>query len=215
MTFARRAPRRLALVAGLATAVVAAACGGSAGSPPSAVAPTLPVETPLDVPTFDLGTFALPSFAIPSFASDAELEALLPDSIGGSVVVKSSLAGDAIVNLPGGSALASQLDDLGATVDDVSVAIGSAGAGPTAIVVFAYRIAGVSADRIFEGLEAAMQSGQGGQVSHTTVSGRDVTQVTSGGETTYIYLADDVVFIVGGQLTAELLEDAISQLPGA
>jgi len=220
MTFRRRARRgfvlrRGTLLIALAAPLLVVACGGRAPEATfGAPVPTAPIET-IEVPTFDLGTFALPSFAIPSFVSDEELEALLPDTIGGNVVVKSSMTGQAILNLPGGAALESQLDDLGATVDDVSVAIGSAGGATEPIIVFAYRIAGVSADQIFQGLEAALQAGQGGDVTQTTVAGRSVTQVTSGGETTYIYLASDVVFIVGGQLTPELLEDAISQLPAA
>jgi hypothetical protein len=212
MTVPRLALSAVALAAGL----VVAACGSSGpASTQSGLGPTAPVEPSIEVPTFDLGTFVPPSFAIPSFGSDEELEALLPDTIGGSIVIKTSMTGQGIMNLPAGAALEEQLGALGATVDDVSVAIGSTGSGPTAIVLFAYRIEGVSADQIFAGLEQAMQAGQGGDVTQTTVAGRPVTQVASGGQTTYIYLAGDTVFIVGGQLTPELLEDAISQLPAA
>ena len=212
MTFRRLAPRAIAL----ATAILVAACGSSGPTgAPSAAAPTDAALPSFDVPTFDLGTFAIPSFAIPSFGSDDELEALLPETIGGNVVVKVSMTGQGIMSLPGGAAIEDQLDDLGATADDVSVAVGTAAGATGAVVVFAYRIEGVSAEQVFQGLEAAMQAGQGGEVTKTTVAGRSVTQVTSAGETTYIYLASDVVFIVGGQLTPALLQDAISQLPAA
>jgi hypothetical protein len=212
MTVPRLALSAVALAAGL----MVAACGSSGpSSTQSGLGPTAPVQPSIEVPTFDLGSFVPPSFAIPSFGSDDDLEALLPDTIGGSVVVKTSMTGAGIMNLPGGAALEEQLGELGATVDDVSVAIGTTGDVSSPILVLAYRIEGVSADQIFAGLQAAMQAGQGGEVTQTTVAGRAVTQVASGGETTYIYLAGDTVFIVGGQLTPELLEDAISQLPPA
>jgi hypothetical protein len=212
MSFPRLALSGVVLAAGL----LVAACGsGGPQSTPSQPAPTAPVGGSIQVPTFDLGTFAPPSFVIPSFGSDEELEALLPDTIGGIAVVKTSMTGSGIMNLPGGAALEEQLGELGATVDDVSVAIGTSGDISSPILVLAYRIEGVSAEQIFAGLEAAMQAGQGGEVTQTTVAGRPVTQVVSGSETTYIYLAGDTVFIVGGQLTPELLEDAISQLPAA
>jgi hypothetical protein len=215
MTFPRLALRTVALPTALAAAFLLAACGssGPSAAPSNQAAATGAAIESIEVPTFDLGTFVVPSFAIPSFGSDEALEALLPDEIGGMVVVKASMTGAAIRNMPGGAALEAQLGALGATVDDVSVAIGTAGDAATPVVIFAYQIAGVSADQIFQGLEAALQAGQGGQLTQTTVAGREVTQVTSGGETTYIYLAGDVVFIIGGQLTPELLEDAISQLP--
>jgi len=211
MTFHRLAP----CLAALATAFAVAACGGSGSSvAPSQAAPT-PGPTSIVVPTFDLSSLELPSFAIPSFTGDEELEALLPDTIGDQLVTKSSLSGEAFISLGmgGAAALDPMLAELGATIDDLSVAIGSAGAGPGAITLFAYKIDGVSADRIFEGLQQALPSGGGGGVSQQTVAGRPVTVVVAAGETTYIYLGSDVVFIIGGAVTPELLMDVVTQLP--
>jgi hypothetical protein len=187
------------------------ACGGTTPTAPP-VAPTGPAETPIEIPTFDLGTFAQPSIVIPSFTSDKELEALLPDSIGGQVVVKQSLSGPQILNggVAASGTIADLLDEVGATVDDVSVAFGAAS---NAVVVIAYQIDGVRADRIFDGFLTALPSGAGGEVSKVKVGGRSVTKVVASGETTYIYLADDVLFIIGGSLTPALLEDAVQQLP--
>jgi hypothetical protein len=89
------------------------------------------------------------------------------------------------------------------------VAIGSAGT----LVLFAYQVEGQPADQVFEELEAAFQAGGGGTVSEIAVGGRPVIQVTTPTETTYIYLAGGVVFIIGGSVTPELLADAVSQLP--
>ena len=205
--------KRVALrIGALATAAVVAACGG--GGPtaaPTQTAPTDPGPPSFDVPTFDLGSFAIPSFALPSFAGDEELEAMLPDMVGDQPVIKQSMTGQAFIGLGMGSAAALEdtLAELGASIDDLSVAFGAAGQ----LLVIAYQIDGVSADQIFGGLQEALQAGGGGQVSQRTVAGRPVTEVTAGGETTYIYLAGDVVFIIGGVVTPDLLDDAVSQLP--
>ena len=204
-------PRLALRIAALAGAFAVAACGGTNPTSPPPV-PTTPVETEIEIPTFDLGTFAPPSIVIPSFTSDEDLEALLPDSIGGQVVVKQSLTGPDILSsgLGGSGTIDDLLGEVGASIDDVSVAIGVAA---NSVVVIAYQIDGVKADRIFDGFLTALPSGAGGDVSEQTVAGRSITRVVASGETTYIYLAGDVLFIVGGTLTPELLEDAVRQLP--
>ena len=204
---------RLAIRFGaLATAFALAACGATAATTvptqPTATDPGLPS---FEIPTFDLGSFALPSFEIPSFERDEELEAMLPDAIGGQTVSKQSLTGRDFVNLGMGGAAAFEdmLGELGASIDDLSVAIGSAGT----VVLFAYEVDGQSAAQVFEGLEAAFQAGGAGTVSDVTVGGRPVVQVTTPTETTYIYLASGVVFIIGGSVTPGQLVDAVAQLP--
>lgn len=204
--------RNLALsIAGLATALLLAACGG--GTPTAASTQAIPTDAApsvVEVPTFDLSTLDLPSFTISSFAGDEELEALLPDTIGGQVVVKQSMDGQSFLDLGmGGNGIEDTLADVGATVDDLSVAFGTAGT----TVLIAYRIKGVSADRMFEGLQGALPSGAGSTLTERTVAGRTVLQATVGIETTYIYLSGDVVFVIGGTVTPELLEDTVSQLP--
>jgi hypothetical protein len=199
-------------IAALATALVVAACGG--GGPttaPTQATPTEPAPPSIDRSTFDLGSFAIPPLEIPSFTGDEELEALLPASIGGQTVIKQSLTGQDFINLGMGGAAAFEdmLGEMGASIDDLSVAIGSAGA----LVLFAYQVEGQPAEQVFEGLEAAFQAGGAGTVSEITVGGRTVIQVTTPTETTYIYLSRAVVFIIGGTVTPELLEDAVSQLP--
>lgn len=207
-------PRFALRAAALTTALIVAACGssGPTAAPSGQAAPTDAALPSFDLPTFDLGSFVPPSFAIPSFVSDEELEALLPDEVGGELVIKNSFSGSAVFN--SGVAATESIEDLlaevGATIDDVSVAIGFTGTG---LAVIAYQIDGVSADRVFDGFLTALPSGGG--MSQRTVAGRSITEVGVGAETTYIYLAGDVVFIIGGQVTPELLEDAVSQLPAA
>ena len=199
-------------VAMLATCTVVAACGGGGPSvAPTQAAPTQADEPSDAGPTFDLGTFTPPSFSLPSFTSDADLEALLPDTIGGQLVAKQSLTGEAILNSPFGAApaLEGMLTDVGASIDDMSLGVGSGGT----VVVLAYQVDGVSAERIFGGIRSAIPSAAAPQISELSVAGRSVSQFVVGDETSYIYLAGDVVFIIGGTVTPELLDDAVSQLP--
>jgi hypothetical protein len=211
MTVRHPALRHAALAIGLTTTLVVTACGGATAAPTQAT-PTDPGLSSFDMPTFDLGSFALPSFDIPSFAGDEELEALLPDTIGGQPVIKQSVTGQAFIDMGMGAAFEDILEDVGASAGDLSVAIGSAGT----LILFAYQVEGQSAEQVFGGLEAALQAGGGGTVSEINVGGRALSQVTTPGETTYIYLSSDVVFVIGdisGAVTPELLEDAVSQLP--
>jgi hypothetical protein len=199
-------------IAALATAWVVAACAG--GGPTTAPTHAMPIEPPtetFDLSTFDLSSFDLGSFAIPSFAGDDELEALLPDTIGGTAVIKQSFAGQDFISrgIGGAAALKDLLGEMGASNDSLSVAIGSAGT----LVLIAYRVEGLSAERVFDGLEDAFLASGGGTISETIVGGRNVSQVTSPGETTYIYLADEVLVIIGGNVTPALLEETVTQLP--
>ena len=100
---------------------------------------------------------------------------MLPDSIGGQPVTRMSLSGADFLALGmgGGEALEPMLGELGASVEDLSVAFGSAG---TAVVI-AYQIDGVPAEQVFSGLEAAFQAGGGGSV--TPIARAALTLTTS------------------------------------
>jgi hypothetical protein len=207
--------RQALLIAALATAFVVAACGGAGATttpvrptPTDAGPPSLDRST-FDLSTLDLSSFDLGSFAIPSFVGNEELEALLPDTIGGQPVTKQSVNGQAFIDMGLGAAFEDILADVGATPSDLGVAIGTAGS----VEIRAYQIEGQSAEQIFAGLEAAFQAGGAGTVTEIAVGGRTVSQVTTSAETSYAYLSGEVVFIVGGSVTPELLEDAVSQLP--
>jgi hypothetical protein len=200
-------------IAALAIALVTVAACSSGGPTPAPTAAPIPTEDPgpgLPFPSFDLSSFDLGSFVLPSFSADEELEALLPDEIGGVTVSKQSITGAQFLALGmGGAALGPLLGELGSTADDLSVAIGSAGG----VVVIAYQLDGVPAEQLFAGLEAALSAAQDADVTDITVGGRSVKQVRTAAETTYIYLADDVVFIIGGTVTPGLLEETVVQLP--
>jgi len=108
-------------IAFVPTASLVLACGGAATSSTTAPAATLAV-TPTGTPSA-----ALPSLDLSSFQADVALEALLPDSLGGTTLTKLSISG--VQLLAAGSAstkdLQTLLTALGKTAADVTAAIAS------------------------------------------------------------------------------------------
>lgn len=212
MTVRRLAPV-LALVG--AALLVIAAC--DAGRPAATTAPSpsdAPSETDeLPFPTFDLSSFDFGSFALPSFSSDAELEAMLPDQLGGVTVLKRSVSGTTFLatGMAGTEALEALLEGIGKSADDLSVGFGTT----TAVTIFAYRIDGLSAEQLFAGFETALAAAPSVTLSDATVGGRSVKVVTSPTETTYVYLGGGVMFLIGGTVTPALIEEAVLKLPAS
>lgn len=209
--------RRLAPVLALlgAALLVIAAC--DAGRPPATTAPSpsdAPSETDeLPFPTFDLRSFDFGSFALPSFSSDPELEAMLPDVLGGATVRKQSVTGTTFLatGMAGVAALEALLEGLDKSADDLSVGFGTT----TAVTIIAYRIDGIPAQQLFAGFEAALAAAPSATLTDRAVGGRNVKVVTSPTETTYVYLGEDAVFLIGGAVTPALLEEAVLQLPAS
>jgi hypothetical protein len=167
----------------------------------------------LPFPTFDLSSFDFGSFALPSFSTDPDLEAMLPDQLGGTAVRKQSVSGATFLatGMAGAAALEALLEDLGKSADDLSVGFGTT----TAVTIIAYRIDGIPAQQLFAGFEAALAAAPSATLTDATVGGRNVKVVTSPTETTYVYLGGDAVFIIGGAVTPALLEEAVLQLPAS
>ncbi len=197
-----------------AALIVVAAC--DAGRPAATTAPpsAAPTETDdLAFPTFDLSSFDLGSFALPSLSTDPELEALLPDQLGGLTVRKQSVSGTTFLatGMAGAAALKALLAALAKSPDDLSVGFGTT----TAVTIFAYRIDGLPAEQLFAGFETALAAAPSVTLADASVGGRTVKVVTSPTETTYAYLGGDAVFINGGALTPALLEATVIKLPAA
>jgi hypothetical protein len=205
-------------------AIALAACGGpgtstAPGGTTGAVA-TVPAtsEAPIDpippFPSFDLGSFGIPSFSLPS--GDKDLEALLPDELGGETVQKLSMTGDSFLggNLTGTEQLDDVLEQAGKGPADLSVAFGGAGT----VVVIAYRIKGVPADTFYDAFLLAGQ--QAGEVTVTDASfgGKTVKKLVSPTTeigTVYVYASGDVLFVVGGTISGisdAILNEAFSKI---
>jgi hypothetical protein len=199
---------------GLGLLVAAAIVGLAAcGSSTATATPTPPGPTPAP-PTEPFPTdLELPSFALPSFVGDAELEAMFPDDVGGQPVVVRSMAGTELPASGMGTQLQAVLDALGKEPADLSVAFGAVGN----VTIIAFRVKGVAASAIFPALVTAYQQEISPNTSEVTIADKQVTKFTPlapGGDVTYVYLAGDTVFTVGGtDVTDATLAEIFSKLP--
>ena len=207
---ARRAGTTLALLTGAALVVVA--CGSSAAT----TAPTAPPVTqapPTQASPSEPGSSGgLPgfSFVLPSFSSDADLEAMFPDSLGGAPLTVQSMSGADFMAMGGGSQdVEKALQDLGKTPADLSVGFG----GNASMTIFAFRIKGVPADQFLG--KYLSSTAVGSTVTDASFAGKTVKKVATGSQASvYIYLSGDILWTVGGNApTDALLTEAFSKLP--
>jgi hypothetical protein len=198
----------LSLIASLvALAVAVAGCGG-AGQTPS------PTPNP-NGGGLDLGSFDLGSFALPSFTTDAALEAMIPDQLGGQALDKLSFTGDAFMGSgqEGSAQVQALLGSMGKTPGDLSVAFG----GNSLVTVIAYQIKGVPASSFMSTFTGLMSQQQQVTASQTSYAGKSVTKLTAEtGDVSYVYGSGDVLFFVAGgtqDLTDAILTETFQKLP--
>jgi hypothetical protein len=204
-----RLPVRSAALAGL-LALALAACSSSGGS--STPTPT-PTASPTPTTAATSSAIAQPSFNLPSNAK--ELEALLPDTLGGAKLTKFSMKGSDFVSQSDNPELKAWLDSLGKSLNDVSAAYAFDITGGTETGIFAFRVNGVDHNTLLNGLKTAMDQGDSAPTSWTTtdIGGKSgVMAATTDSGTTYLYGTADLVFFVVAkdQSTAA---DALSKLP--
>jgi hypothetical protein len=205
------------LIAALALALAACSSGSSSSASASASA-SASTATQSEVASASAteSSSALPSFDLPN--SDAELEALLPDQIGGKQTIKSSMKGSEL--LASGSdnqKFIDFLNSVGAQPDDVSVAFAfavSTTADSTAVAAF--RVKGVDHSRLLTELTTAMQDDQSAtNFTDATVGGKSVKKGTAPGEqavSVYIYGVADLVFSVTSA-SDDAAAEVLSHLP--
>lgn len=200
--------RLLALVAAATTAI--AACGGSAatGAPSDAAATSAPAtqgaasQAPLGSggPGF--------SFSLPS--EDKDLEAIIPDEIGGEAVVKSSMGGGSMPS----EDMTAMLQKLGKTPADLSAAFG----GNSKASLVAVRVKGTDANALFEAFKEGAAAGEVGEVTDVTIAGKQAKRVVSGdgATTSYLYVRGDTLITVGTMawdIDQQVLDEIFSKLP--
>jgi len=199
---------RASAFAGLLT-VVLAACSSSGGATPS---PT-PSPTPVPTPSAS-ASGALPSFNLPSNAK--ELEALLPDTLGGAKVTKASMKGSDFVNSSSSNAeLKAWLDSVGKSLNDVSAAFGFVASGTSSSAVFAFRVAGVDNGKLIDEFKKSSDtSGPAMTWTSANVGGKNVQKATDSSQnaTVYLYGSADLMFIVETNDPA-IAQEALSHLP--
>ncbi len=197
---------------GTLVVVVLAACSSSSGG--STPSPT-PSPTPAPTPSAAASSgAALPSLNLPSNAK--ELEALLPDSLGGVKLVKASYKGSDFIN----SANSNQefktwLTSVGKSLDDVSAAFGFAASGTSGSAIFAFRVQGVDNGRLIDAFKTSeAQSSSTMTWTSANVGGKSVQQSTdpNSKESVYLYGTADLVFFVTTN-DAAVAQEALSHLP--
>jgi hypothetical protein len=202
-------------MAALATlAVVIAACGtGVATTAPVTQAPA--TQAPTAAATQGAAATGGPSLdPLASFHGAQDLEALLPDELDGQQVTKASASGTDFMALGASEELKAALTALNKTPADLQVAFASAGSLEASVTVFAFQVNGVPGGQILSAMFAAQEAGA--TISDASLGGKAVKKVIASGETTpsYIYTAQDVVFVVvGTDVSDALLNELFSKLP--
>src|SRR5918992_1058634 len=160
---------RFSLIAAVILAVLLAACAETA-APTEEAAPAATEEatpSPTEEPTpesteeVEATEGAIPSFELPS--SDAELEALLPDTIGNIEMQTFSMRGNEFMaSGEDNQEFIDFLERVGAEADDVSVAFGfgfnaedPTGAGAA---IFAFRVVGADTDQLLAEMSGAFEA---------------------------------------------------------
>jgi hypothetical protein len=218
----------LALVAILALALAACSSPGTSASSSASAAPSSasdeasPSEAASESESAEASAseIAIPSIELPSSAP--ELEAVLPDEVGGVQLQKLSMQGAEFMQ--GGQAdeeFLDFLDRLGAEPDDVSVALafGFDVNAPESggVSLFAFRVAGADTDKLTDELKTSLESeGDAADWSESNVGGKDVlvgesTDEDSPGQV-YLYGVGDIVFFIGTTSQDDAVE-VLSQLP--
>lgn len=177
--------------------LVLAACGSSAASPTTVEAPLggSGSSPPSSGPSESAGP-SLPSSA-------AELEALIPDEVGGVTLQKLSMRGNEFAN--SGSATEQAQDflrRLGVDPEDVSVAVGFGASpdGASTVAVFIFKAEGADSARLLDTFKTAMDAEQDQplQWESATIGGKQVERATApqnNGQVN-IYVAGDTLYFV-------------------
>lgn len=190
--------------------VLAACSSSSGGSTPSPTATPTPVPTPSAAAS---SAAALPSLNLPSNAK--ELEALLPDSLGGVKLVKASYKGSDFLNSANSSEeFKTWLTSVGKSLDDVSAAFGFAASGTSGSAIFAFRVQGVDNGKLIDAFKTSeAQSNSTMSWTSANIGGKNVqkAQDSSTSSTVYLYGTADLLFFISTNDPA-VAQEALSHL---
>jgi hypothetical protein len=142
----------------------------------------------------------------PLFSSGvaADLEALIPDTIGGLTMDKSSMKGNEFLVSPDSDpSTVKFLQDLGISPNDVSMAFGFGFTAETpttpaaSAIMFVFRAAGADSGRLVSAFKAATEADASPlEWTNTNFGGKQVQTSVSGGATTYLYAKGDTLFFL-------------------
>jgi hypothetical protein len=206
--------KRTSILLAALLALVLAACGSdqTASSPTEAPTPTVeptPEVTPEPEPT-DTDPDALPSFDLDG---DPELAARFPSTVGGQPLIVQSFRGDMFLSMGVDESFQEFLDATGAELEDVSVAFGGMATEDDFLNVAAFRVLGVSQDRLEQEFLGAAEEDLSDELERATIGGKQVWAASFmdgelGSMGIYVYTKDDTVYWMTGpeDLVAEILE---------
>jgi hypothetical protein len=213
---------RRVLGGALATALLLAACGGSASPAPSAAASAASVPAASDQPSAtdqasasdqpsatDNGS--APNVSL-SPGSAPELEAMLPSTVNGVAFARTSFGGAAMpAGMPIGSGdLATFLQQNGKTLADVNIAMATpTDTAKAATFVMAFQVKGVDGAKLADALGATT----GNDLTKATVGGKQVLQAGISGMGVVLYVKGDVVFYILALGETSLTDGILAALP--
>ena len=182
--------------AGVALLLLAFAAACSSGASPS---PTPSASVPSAAPSGDAGESA--GASLPS--SVAELEALIPDEVGGVTLQKLSMRGTEFANSGNATDEAEEfLRNLGVDTQDVSVAVGFGASpdGASTVAVFIFKAEGADSGRLRETFKSAVDAEQNDPLEWETVTvgGKQVERASApknNGQVN-IYVSGDTLYFV-------------------
>jgi hypothetical protein len=160
----------------------------------------------------------------PSFTAGAvaDLEALIPDTIGGVTMQKQSMQGNQYLVGPNTDpATVKFLQDLGVSPNDISMAVGfgfapapSGSDTGVSVIMFVFRAKGADGNKLVAGFkQAALTSGESPlEWANANVGGKQVQTASQSGQLVYLYVKDDILFFIG--VSSEgLAQQILSGLP--
>jgi hypothetical protein len=172
---------RAAMAAILLLAFAVAACGGGGAS-----------SSPTPLPTVEPSVASSSEGAEPSLPSGAEdLEALIPDTVGGVTLQKLSMRGNEFANSGSASAEAEDfLRNLGVSPDNVAVAIGFGVGADGGVAVFVFRAEGADSGRLLQTFKDATDAERETPLDWESVNigGKQVERATDPEQDNKVYL---------------------------
>jgi hypothetical protein len=155
---------------------------------------------------------------MPSFSAGlvADLEALIPDTVGDLQMTKSSMRGNEfLVSENSDPATVQFLEDIGVEPSDVSMAVGFGFStdAATSLIMFVFRAEGADTNQLVSAFKASLDSQRDTPLTWTTteIGGTSVEKALDGETAIYLYANDDILIFVSGD--ADSAEEAISELP--
>jgi hypothetical protein len=149
------------------------------------------------------------SIGLPSIHEAPDLEAALPDQLGGEALQKLSFKGSGSLAAGSGQDFLDLLGALGKSPDDFSLAVAGGQGGS----VGAFRVAGTDGNVLLSAfIDAAKKDDATTQTTDANRGGKAIKKVVSGTDTTYAYASGDKVFFVQSDKDA-LVDEALSKLP--